>query len=58
MLYFVAHHFLFFLNSKTNAVTNLNPLSSEYKSLHLFLNPNFVFLSCSSGSKEFKISTL
>ena len=52
-------HFLFiFLHTKTNFVTNLNPLSSDNNFLSLFLIADSVSLSCSSGSKEFKISTL
>ena len=53
------HLFLFFfLNSKTNAVTNLNPLNSDNKSISLFLIEDSPSLSCISALKEFKIFTL
>ena len=45
----------FFLNTKTNVVTNLNPLNSGNNFFSLFL---IAYLNCSSGLKEFKISTL
>ena len=51
--------FLSFLkNSETIVVTNLNSFSSVSKSFSLFLIADSVTLSCSSGLKEFKISTL
>ena len=46
------------LNSITNVVTNLKPLSSHNKSISLLMTADSVSLSCSSGLKEFKISTL
>ena len=42
---------------KTNVVTNLNPLSPDIF-FSLFSIADSVSLSCSSGLKEFKISTL
>ena len=47
-----------FLNSKTSIVTDLKPFNSDNNSISLFLVVDSVFLSCSSGLKEFKISTL
>ena len=47
-----------FLNSKTSIVTDLKPFNSDNNSISLFLVADSVFLSCSSGLKEFKISTL
>ena len=47
-----------FLNSKTIVVTNSNPFNSDNKSISLFLVADSVSLSCSSGLKEFKFSTL
>ena len=40
------HHFLCFLNCKTNFVTNLNPLKSVSKSFCLFLIADSVFVIC------------
>ena len=51
------HHFVF-LPSKTNVVTNLNPLNSVNNFFSLFLIADSVSLNCSSRLKEFKISTL
>ena len=47
-----------FLNTKTSIVTNLNLLNSDNNFFYLFLIANSVSLSCTSGLKEFKISTL
>ena len=47
-----------FLNTKTNVVTNLNPLNLANKPISLLLIVDSVSLNCSSGLKEFKISTL
>ena len=47
-----------FLNSKTSIVTDLKPFNSDNNSISLFLVADSVFLSCSSGLKEFNISTL
>ena len=51
-----------FLNSKTNAVTSLEPFNLVFNlvntSISLLLTEDSVSLSCSSGLKEFKISTL
>ena len=46
------------LNSKNIAVTNLKPFESDIKSVNLLLIADSSSLICSSGSKEFKISTL
>ena len=40
-----------FSSSKTNVVTNFNPLNSVNKSISLFLIPDSVSLSCSSRLK-------
>ena len=48
----------YFLNSKTNVVTNLNLFNSVNKSTRLFLVANSISLICSSEQKEFKILTL
>ena len=45
----------YFLNSKTNVVTNLKPSNSENQAISLFLITYAVSLSCISGLKEFKI---
>ena len=58
MLYFVSSSLFIFLNSKTNVVINLNPLNLDNRSINLFSIANSVSLICSSGLKEFKISTL
>ena len=50
--------FSFFLNTKTSVATDLFPLYSDKKLLSLFLISDSVSLSCSSGLKEFKTSTL
>ena len=55
---FVSSSFSIYLNSKTNVATNLKPLSSFNTCLGNFLIADSVSLSCSSGLKEFKISTL
>ena len=46
------HHFVFFLKSKTNVVTNLNPLNSANNFLSLFLIIDSVSLICSSWLKK------
>ena len=56
MLYFVLSSFYVFLNTKSNVATNLNLLSSDNKSISLFLITDSVSLSCSSGSKKSKPS--
>ena len=56
--YFVLFLLSIFLNTKTNVVTNLKPLNSDNNSIRLLLIANSVSLSCSSGLKIFKISTL
>ena len=58
MLYFVTSSLSTFLNSKTNVATNVKLLNLYNKSISLFLIANSVSLSCSSGLKKFKISTL
>ena len=58
MSYFVLSSFCIFLNIKTNFVTNLHLLNSDNNFFGLFLIADSVSLSCSSGLKEFKISTL
>ena len=47
-----------FLNTKTNVVTNLNPLNSDKTSARLLLFVDSLSSVCSSGLKEFRISTL
>ena len=47
-----------FLNTKTNVTTNLKPFDLVNKSISLHLIADLVTLSCSSGLKGFKISTL
>ena len=56
--YIVLSSLSIFLNSKTNVVTNLNPLNPDKKSISLFLIVDSVSLSYSSGLKEFEILTL
>ena len=56
--YFVLSLLSIFLNTKTNVVTNLKPLNSDNNSIRLLLIANSVSLSCSSGLKILKISTL
>ena len=46
------------LNSKTGVGTDLKPFNSVNKSISLFLIADSESLICSSGLKEFKISTL
>ena len=53
--YFVLSLLFIFLNTKTNVVTNL---TSDNNSIRLLLIANSVSLSCSSGLKILKISTL
>ena len=48
----------FFFNTKPNVATNLKPFNWVNKSISLLLIADSVSLSCSSGLKEFKISTL
>ena len=50
--------FYFSFNSKTNVVTNLNPLNLDKKFISLFLIESSLSFTCSSRLKEFKISTL
>ena len=57
MPYFVLSSFSFFLSTKTNVVTNLNPLNSVNKFFNSLLSADLLSLSCSSGLKECKIST-
>ena len=56
--YFVLSLLSIFLNTKTNVVTNLKPLNSDNNSIRLLLIANSVSLSCSSGLKILKTSTL
>ena len=49
------HHFLSFLNSKINDVTNSNPFNLVNKSFSIFLTADSGPLICNSGLKEFKI---
>ena len=46
----------YFLNSKSNIVNNLSPISLVNKSFSLFLITDSVFLSCNFEFKEFKIT--
>ena len=55
---FVLSSFSIFLNTKTSVVMNLNPLNSDNNFFSLLLIVDSVSLSCSSGLKEFKTSTL
>ena len=55
---FVLSSLSIFLKTKTNVNTNLNPLQLKNKFFSLFLIADSVSLSCSSGLKEFEISTL
>ena len=54
---FVLSSLSIFLNTKANAVTNLNPLHSDNNFFSLILIADAVSLSRSLGLKEFKIST-
>ena len=58
MSYFLLSSLLNFLNTTNNAVTNLNPLSSDNVFISLILIVDSVFLSCNSVLKEFEITTL
>ena len=58
MSYSALSSFSIFLNTKTNVVTNLNPLNSDKGRFSLFLIADSLSLSCNSGFKEFKISIL
>ena len=58
MSYFVLSLLPIFLRTKTNIVTNLDPLNPDKNLLSLFLIADSVYLSCSSVLKEFKISIL
>ena len=55
---FVLSSLSIFLKTKANVDTNLNPLQLKNKFFSLFLIADSVSLSCSSGLKEFEISTL
>ena len=58
MSYFVLSSLLIFLNTKTNAVIDLNSFNLVNESISLLLIADSVTLSCISGLKEFKISRL
>ena len=47
-----------FLNTKTDVVSNLNPINSDNNSISFFLIVDSVSPSCSSGLKELKILIL
>ena len=51
-------HLLFLLNSETSVVTNVKSFNSVNKSVSLYLTLDSISLSCSSGLKEFQISTI
>ena len=52
MLHFVLSSLSIFLNTKTNVITNLNPLNSVNNFFSLFLIADSASLSCSSGLKD------
>ena len=52
MLYFVLSSLSIFLITKTNVITNLNPLNSVNNFFSLFLIADSASLSCSSGLKD------
>ena len=63
LLYFVLSLLSIFLNTKTNVVMNLKPLIWVNNSISLLIlglvdSEGSVSLNCSSGLKEFKVSTL
>ena len=58
MSYFVLSLLSIFLKTKTNAVTNLNPINSDNNFFSLFLIVDSGSLSCSSGLKEFTLQVL